>query len=164
MRNTIETLREDVRRRLRREIASIAIIVCAACALIILDMTGTLPAIRGDAASTSFVIGCVSGLLAVAGALTVKRATEMRRALADDAALRRLHAKENDELQAHLEREAARTFVQILPALVAVAVFVGALVSTEAMLAAAATAVFLSLALLAIKIRYRWAFGAQATD
>lgn len=77
------------------------------------------------------------------------------RALSDDRALRRLHAKENDELQAHMEREVARTFIQIMPALAVIAIFAGALVSLEAMAAAAATLVFLSVALLVVKLSYK---------
>lgn len=87
--------------------------------------------------------------------VTIKNIVDLRRALSDDRALRRLHAKENDELQAHMEREVARTFIQIMPALAVIAIFAGALVSLEAMAAAAATLVFLSVALLVVKLSYK---------
>ena len=51
-----------------------------------------------------------------------------------------------------MEREIARMFIQIMPALAVVAIFAGALVGLEAMAAVAATLVFLSLALLAVKL------------
>ena len=94
------------------------------------------------------------GLCTVAAVVTIKNIVDLRRALSDDRALRHLHAKENDELQAHMEREIARSFVQIMPALAVIAIFVGALVSLEAM-AAAATLVFLSVALLVVKLSYK---------
>lgn len=87
--------------------------------------------------------------------ISIKNIVDLRRALSDDRALRRLHAKENDELQAHMEREVARTFIQIMPALAVIAIFAGALVSLEAMAAAAATLVFLSVALLVVKLSYK---------
>ena len=87
--------------------------------------------------------------------ISIKNIVDLRRALSDDRALRHLHAKENDELQAHMEREIARSFVQIMPALAVIAIFVGALVSLEAMAAAAATLVFLSVALFAVKLSYK---------
>lgn len=87
--------------------------------------------------------------------ISIKNIVDLRRALSDDRALRHLHAKENDELQAHMEREIARSFVQIMPALAVIAIFVGALVSLEAMAAAAATLVFLSVALLVVKLSYK---------
>ena len=95
------------------------------------------------------------GLCAIAAVVTIKNIVDLRRALTDDQVLRRLHAKENDELQAHMEREIARSFVQIMPALAVIAIFVGALVSLEAMAAAAATLVFLSVALLVVKLSYK---------
>ena len=63
-----------------------------------------------------------------------------------------------------MEREIARTFVRAIPLLAVVAIFVGALVSFEAMVAVAATLVFLATALLVVKLSYqaRYRTGAEA--
>lgn len=87
--------------------------------------------------------------------ISIKNIVDLRRALSDDRALRRRRAKENDELQAHMEREVARTLIQIMPALAVIAIFAGALVSLEAMAAAAATLMFLSVVLLVVKLSYK---------
>ena len=63
-----------------------------------------------------------------------------------------------------MEREIARTFIQIMPALAVIAIFVGALVSVEAMAAAAATLVFLSVALLAVKLSYKISLASDTDD
>ena len=120
-----------------------------------LTATENLPALNGTTSTSAFLLGAVMGLCAVAAVVTIKNIVDLRRALSDDRALRHLHAKENDELQAHMEREIARSFVQIMPALAVIAIFVGALVSLEAMAAAAATLVFLSVALLVVKLSYK---------
>ena len=152
-------LRAGVARRLRREALSAAVIAAAMVALFALTATDSLPALRGDHYATSFLAGFLMGLFGVAGGITLRKIVDLRRALADDAELRRLRARENDELRAHLERETARTFVQMIPALSVVAIFAGALVSLEVMAAVAATLVFLALALLGVKVyckaRYR---------
>ncbi|WP_418742492.1 hypothetical protein [Enorma massiliensis] len=155
MKTTIESLREDAARRLRRETLSAA----AICIVLImggaLTATENLPALNGTTSTSAFLLGAVMGLCTVAAVVTIKNIVDLRRALSDDRALRHLHAKENDELQAHMEREIARSFVQIMPALAVIAIFVGALVSLEAMAAAAATLVFLSVALLVVKLSYK---------
>ena len=104
------------------------------------------------------------GLCTVAAVVTIKTIVSLRRALTDDQTLRRLYAKENDEFQAYMEREIARTFIQIMPALAVIAIFVGALVSVEAMAAAAATLVFLSVALLAVKLSYKISLASDTDD
>lgn len=155
MKTTIEALRKDARRRLRRESISAAAICIVLVTGGALTATDNLPAISGTTTTSAFLLGAVMGLCAVAAVVTIKNIVNLRRALSDDQALRRLYAKENDELQAHMEREIARTFIQIMPALAVIAIFVGALVSLEAMAAAAATVVFLSVALLAVKLSYK---------
>ncbi len=164
MKTTVETLRKDARSRLRRETisaAAICIVLVTGSALIATD---NLPAISGTTTTSAFLLGAVMGLCAVAAVVTIKTIVNLRRALADDQALRRLYAKENDELQAHMEREIARTFIQIMPALAVIAIFVGALVSLEAMAAAAATLVFLSVALLAVKLSYKIRLASDAEE
>ena len=155
MKTTIDALRKDARSRLRRETISAAAICIVLVTGSALTATDNLPAISGTTTTSAFLLGAVMGLCAVAAVVTIKNIVNLRRALSDDQALRRLYAKENDELQAHMEREIARTFVQIMPALAVIAIFVGALVSVEAMAAAAATLVFLSVALLAVKLSYK---------
>lgn len=155
MKTAVETLRKDARSRLRRETISAAAICIVLVTGSALTATDNLPAISGTTTTSAFLLGAVMGLCAVAAVVTIKNIVNLRRALSDDQALRRLYAKENDELQAHMEREIARTFVQIMPALAVIAIFVGALVSLEAMAAAAATLVFLSVALLAVKLSYK---------
>ena len=152
---SLDALRADARRRLGRESASAAVIGASLVALCVLVATDGLPALRGEAPSSSFLGGFLMGLFCVAGVVSVRQVMALRRALADDRELRRYYARENDELTAHMEREVARTFVRAIPALAVVAIFVGALVSFQAMAAVAATLVFLSLALLAIKLSYR---------
>ena len=155
MKTAVETLRKDARSRLRRETISAAAICIVLVTGSALTATDNLPAISGTTTTSAFLLGAVMGLCAVAAVVTIKNIVNLRRALSDDQALRRLYAKENDELQTHMEREIARTFVQIMPALAVIAIFVGALVSLEAMAAAAATLVFLSVALLAVKLSYK---------
>lgn len=147
--------REDIRRRLRRGGASLAVILAAIVAVGAMTVTDSFPAAGDSEFASSFVGGFLMGLLACAGAVTARQLVELRRALASDAALRRLHARENDELRAHLEREVARTFVQIIPALAAVIVVAAALAGTEAMVSATATLVFLSVALLLVKLWHK---------
>lgn len=155
MKTSIDALREDASRRLRRETLSAAAICIVLVTGGALTVTESLPALSGTTSTSAFLSGAVMGLSAVAAVVTIKNIVDLRRALSDDRALRRLHAKENDELQAHMEREVARTFIQIMPALAVIAIFAGALVSLEAMAAAAATLVFLSVALLVVKLSYK---------
>lgn len=155
MKTTIEALRKDARRRLRRESISAAAICIVLVTGGALAATDNLPAISGTTTTSAFLLGAVMGLCAVAAVVTIKNIVNLRRALSDDQALRRLYAKENDELQAHMEREVARTFIQLMPVLAVIAIFVGALVSLEAMAAVAATLVFLSVALLIVKASYK---------
>lgn len=159
---SLDALRADARRRLARESASAAVICASIVALSVLAVTESLPALRGSTLSSSFLSGALMGLFCVAGVVSVRQIAALRRALADERELRRYYARENDELTAHMEREVARTFVRAIPALAVVAIFAGALVSFEAMAAVAATLVFLSLALLAIKLSYRARFHAGA--
>ena len=159
---SLDALRADARRRLGRESASAAVIGASLVALCVLVATDGLPALRGDTPSSSFLGGFLMGLFCVAGVVSVRQIVALRHALADDRELRRYYARENDELMAHMEREVARTFVRAIPALAVVAIFVGALVSFQAMAAVAATLVFLSLALLAVKLSYRARYRAGA--
>ena len=152
---TMNALREDASRRLRRETVSAAAICIVLVTGGALTATENLPALNGTTSTSAFLLGTVMGLCAVAAVATLKSIVDLRRALSDDRELRRLHAKENDELQAHMEREVARTFIQLIPVLAVIAIFVGALVSLEAMAAVAATLVFLSVALLIVKASYK---------
>lgn len=152
---TMNALREDASRRLRRETVSAAAICIVLVTGSALTATENLPALNGTTSTSAFLLGTVMGLCAVAAVVTLKSIVDLRRALSDDRELRRLHAKENDELQAHMEREVARTFIQLMPVLAVIAIFVGALVSLEAMAAVAATLVFLSVALLIVKASYK---------
>lgn len=156
MKNTAEALRATVRRRLRRERALLAFILAAWAALLALSMSDALPALHADLRVSGFLSGVIMGIFVVAGGITARRAHSLRRALADDAELRRLQAREHDELRAHMEREIARAYVQLMPALAVVAILVGALVSFESMVAVAATLVFLALVLLGVKIYFKW--------
>ena len=164
MKTTIEALRRDARRRLRRESISAAAICIVLVTGGALTATDNLPAISGTTTTSAFLLGAVMGLCAVAAVVTIKTIVSLRRALTDDQTLRRLYAKENDEFQAHMEREIARTFVQIMPALAVIAIFAGALVSVEAMAVAAATLVFLSIALLAVKLSYKISLASDTDD
>ena len=160
---SLDALRAEARRRLRRESASVAVMTCAVMvALVMLTFTESLPALRGSMFSSNFIGGFLTGGFAVAATLSVRQVMSLRRALADDRELRRYFARENDELTAHMEREIARTFVRAIPLLAVVAIFVGALVSFEAMVAVAATLAFLATALLAVKLSYRARYRAGA--
>ena len=131
---SLGAMRADARRRLGRESASVAVICASIVALSVLAVTESLPALRGSTLSSSFLSGALMGLFCVAGVVSVRQVAALRRALADEA----------------------------IPALAVVAIFAGALVSFEAMAAVAATLVFLSLALLAIKVSYRARYRAGA--
>mgnify|MGYP006988455855 FL=1 len=152
---SLDALRAEARRRLRRETVSTVMTCAVMVALVMLTFTESLPALRGSMFSSNFIGGFLTGGFAVAATLSVRQVMSLRRALADDRELRRYFARENDELTAHMEREIARTFVRAIPLLAVVAIFVGALVSFEAMVAVAATLVFLATALLAVKLSYR---------
>ena len=164
MKHTLKTVRADVRSRLRRETACAAVICISLISLGALTATGSLPALNDDMRISGFLSGFLMGLFVVAGTVTVRRIVTMRRALHDDGSLRRLYAQEHDELREHLEREIARTFVQIIPALSVVAVFIGALVGIETMAAVAATLVFLSLALLTVKLYVKAGYRHEAAE
>ena len=161
---SLDALRAEARRRLRRETVSTVMTCAVMVALVMLTFTESLPALRGSMFSSNFIGGFLTGGFAVAATLSVRQVMSLRRALADDRELRRYFACENDELTAHMEREIARTFVRAIPLLAVVAIFVGALVSFEAMVAVAATLVFLATALLVVKLSYqtRYHAGAEA--
>ena len=154
MKKTAESLRADISRRLRREGISLAVIVAAIVVILALAVAGILSD-GGNNFVTSFASGFLVGLLAFAAAYTARQIRKLRRALTDDAALRGLLAKENDELEAYLAREVARTFVHLIPPLSAVIVVVTALVGREAMLSAVGTLLTLCTALLVVKFVYR---------
>ena len=164
MKKTAEALRATVRRRLRRERILLAVILVAWAALLALTMSDKLPALHADLRASGFLSGFIMGIFIVAGAITARQAHSLQRALSDDAELRRFLARENDELQAHLERETARTYVQLMPALAVVAVLAGALVSFESMVTVAATLVFLALVLLCVKIYYKRRLAAPEAE
>ena len=164
MKNTAEALRTTIRRRLRRERILLAVMFVAWVSLVALITTDALPALRGDVRASGFLSGFMVGMFTVAAGITARQVLNLRRALHDETELRRFLARENDELQAHLEREVARAYVQLLPALAMVAVFVGALVGFESMVSVAATLVFLALVLLAVKIYYKQRLAAPAAE
>lgn len=155
MKTTIESLRARMRQQLHRECLSAAAICIVLMTCSAFTVTGTLPALSGTTLTSSFLSGAITGLFCVAAIASIKRIVDLRRALADDQELRRLHAREHDELRAHAEREIAHTFIQIMPALAVIAIFVGACINVEVMAAVAATIVFLSVALLAVKAWYQ---------
>ena len=163
MKNTAEALRTTIRRRLRRERILLAVMFVAWVSLVALITTDALPALR-DVRASGFLSGFMVGMFTVAAGITARQVLNLRRALQDETELRRFLARENDELQAHLEREVARAYVQLLPALAVVAVFVGALVGFESMVSVAATLVFLALVLLAVKIYYKQRLAAPAAE
>ena len=155
MKKTVETLSADIRRRLRREGASLAIILAAIAIIAAMAVAGIFPA-GGDDYVTSFASGFLIGLLAFAAGFTVKQIRKLRGALSDDTALRALLAAENDELETYLAREVSRTFVHLIPPLSAViVVVVSALVGREAMLSAVGTLLFLCTALLVVRFVYK---------
>ena len=155
MKKTAEFLRTDICRRLRRGRISLAVILAAWATLLALTTSGAFPSPHADSRTASFLSGFLMGGFAVAAGVTARQLVGLRRALRDETELRRFLARENDELQAHLEREVARTFVQLMPALAVFAVLFGALASFESMLAVAGTLVFLALALLVVKIYFK---------
>ncbi|WP_308623236.1 hypothetical protein [uncultured Enorma sp.] len=161
MNKTLATLREELGGRIRRETVSVAVLIVAMVAVMALTVTDAIPSADGNGFASSFVGGFIMGLLACATVLTVKQLRAMRRALRDDAALRELHAKENDELDAHLARETARTFVQLIPPLSAVIVVVAALVGVEAVITAVATILFLCTALLLTRLYYKHQYSSK---
>ena len=161
---TIETMRATVRGRLRRERVLLVVTLAAWVALLALTMSDALPAPHGDSRASGFLSGFMMGMFTVAAGITARQVLGLRRALRDEAALRRFLARENDELQAHLEREVARTYVQLMPALAVVAVLAGALVSFESMVTVAATLVFLALVLLGVKIYYKRRLAAPEAE
>lgn len=155
MKTAIESLRTRAQQQLRREClsaAAICLVLITCCAL---AATDSLPALSGTTLTSSFLSGAITGLFCVAAIASIKRIVDLRRALANDQELRRLYARDHDELRAHMEREIAHTFIQIMPALAVVAIFVGAFISLEVMAAIAATIVFLSVVLLAVKAWYQ---------
>ena len=163
MKKTAEALRSDIRNRLRREGISLVIILGAIVIIATMAVAGILPA-GGDDYVTSFASGFLIGLLAFAAVFTVKQIRKLRGALSDDAALRALLAAENDELEAYLAREVARTFVHLIPPLSAIIVVVTALVGREAMLSAVGTLLFLCTALLVVKFVYKRRLAAPETE
>ena len=122
--------------------------------IVVMAVANILPA-GGSDFVTSFASGFLIGLLAFAAGFTVKQIRKLRSALADDAALRALLATENDELEAYLAREVARTFVHLIPPLSAVIVVITALVGREAMLSAVGTLLFLCTTLLVVRFVYK---------
>ena len=154
MKNSAEALRTTIRRRLRREGVSLAIILAAIAIIAAMAVASIFPA-EGDDYVTSFASGFLIGLLAFAAGFTVKQIRKLRGALSDDTTLRALLAAENDELETYLAREVSRTFVRLIPPLSAIIVVVTALVGREAMLSAVGTLLFLCTALLVVKFVYK---------
>ena len=101
---TIETMRATVRGRLRRERVLLVVTLAAWVALLALTMSDALPAPHGDSRASGFLSGFMMGMFTVAAGITARQVLGLRRALRDEAELRRFLARENDELQAHLER------------------------------------------------------------
>lgn len=164
MRTSIETLRADVERSLRANTLQTAAICLGAAVLALHVASGDVLSPYDDARASSFVSGVISGLLAVAIVISVKRIVDLRRALSSETELRRYLAKEHDELRAHMEREMARRFVQVLPVLFVVTIVVAAFVSVEAMVAATATELFLAFAFLAVKVSCRRRYHTEEAE
>ena len=78
MKTTIESLREDAARRLRRETLSAA----AICIVLVmggaLTATENLPALNGTTSTSAFLLGAVMGLCAVAAVVTIKNIVDLR--------------------------------------------------------------------------------------
>ncbi len=159
MKRSIDDLRADTRRRLHRETLSAALFVILAGVIAALTATDSLPSIHGGEFASSFLSGFLLGLLLVALVCTLKKIVELRRAIADDTALRRLANKENDELEQYRQQQIGRTFLQVMPVILVIAVIVAGLVSIEALVAVAALAIVLSLVFCGLKLYYRHATG-----
>lgn len=164
MRTSIETLRADVERSLRANTLQTAAICLGAAVIALHVASGDALSPYDDVRASSFVSGVISGLLAVAIVISVKRIVDLRRALSSETELRRYLAKEHDELRAHMEREMARRFVQVLPVLFVVTIVVAAFVSVEAMVAATATELFLAFAFLAVKVSCRRRYHTEEAE
>ena len=160
MNKSIHILREQSAKRLRGETVSLVLLIAVLIAILLLTLDNALPAAHGDPFVSSFLGGALCGLLATAAVVTLSKIVELRRALTSDIELRRLHAKENDELARHQEMEVSRLLARAqLPIFVICIVAAGAL-SREAMIGAAALAVACSLARIAIRLHVRRSYRA----
>ena len=108
MNKSLYTLHEQAAKRLRGETVSLVLLIAVFIAILLLTLDNALPAAHGDPFVSSFLGGALCGLLATAAVVTLVKIVELRRALTSDIELRRLHAKENDELARHQEAEVSR--------------------------------------------------------
>lgn len=155
MNKSLYTLHEQTAKRLRGETVSLVLLIAVFIAILLLTLDNALPAAHGDPFVSSFLGGALCGLLATAAVVTLAKIVELRRALTSDIELRRLHAKENDELARHQEAEVSRLLARAqLPIFVICIVVAGAL-SREAMIGVAALAVACSLARIAIRLHVK---------
>ena len=160
MNKSIHILREQAGKRLRGETVSLVLLIAVLIAILLLTLDNALPAAHGDPFVSSFLGGALCGLLATAAVVTLSKIVELRRALASDIELRRLHAKENDELARHQEAEVSRLLARAqLPVFVICIVVAGSL-SREAMVGMAALAVVCSLARIAIRLYVKRSYRA----
>ena len=159
MKKTIETLRADATRRLRREYRDAAVFGVLLVVLLAATFTDTLPVGGDDGFSRAFVGGAGSGLLATALAVAVKKIVELRRALTDDRALKEEYAREHDELTAHSGRRVAEAFVNATPVIFAIVLVGAAFVDRQMLQGVATLAVVQSVVLLALKFHYKRALA-----
>ena len=165
MKTTIDTLRKHASTRLRRETMSAAAICIVLVTGGALTATESLPALSGTTSTSAFLSG------AVMGPLRCRRRDhhqEYRRSA--PRAFRRpgrcvvsTPRRTTSSRPIWSGRSRGRSS-QIMPALAVVAIFVGALVSLEAMASAAATLVFLSVALLVVKAVYKMRLHSEIGD
>lgn len=145
MKKSINTLRAQTEQRLRRKGAAAALFVILGSAVSMGAITESLPAAHGDARISGFLGGFLFGLLIVALIYTARKIIELRRALSSDLELKRLYARENDELARHQRSEIGRLFSEAFLPLLVTSIVVAGMLSFEAMIGIAAVTVALAI-------------------
>lgn len=105
---------------------------------------------------TSFQVGLLSGLLAVAVVYMVR----LHRAMKDDAALRKLYYSEHDERNCYIQQKVGQTMLGLAPAALLVAAVIAGYFSAVVFFSLVGAALFQSLVGLGLKFYYHSQFSA----
>lgn len=130
-------MRADIQKRLRR---NIGFLICTDIFLLA-AASGAVPVRLGDERASAFVSGFQLGLLCALTLALLASVVKYYRALKDDAALKRLYYKENDERACYIAQQVGKSSLPIMTAVMTVAAIIAGYFSMTVFLTIFATVV-----------------------
>lgn len=152
----MEKMRADMRFRLQKSRAFVVLLVILMVAAAAQVIPVQLPDSDLSDFVTSFQVGLLTGLLAVAVVYMVR----LQRAMKDDAALRRLYYSEHDERNCYIQQKVGQTMLAVTPVVLLVAAVIAGYFSAVVFFSLVGAALLQALVGLGMKFYYYRRFSA----